>query len=144
MKLATILAGKGSHVVTIAPSANIRELLSLLAEHKVGALVVSTDGTSISGIVSERDVVRAFSNSDNPYNDSVSSIMTSEVFVAPPEAHVDELMEIMTSRRVRHIPVTDETGGLLGIVSIGDIVKSRLGELESEKEALLGYITNGG
>ena len=144
MKLATILAGKGSDVVTIAPNASIRELLSLLSEHKVGALVVSTDGKSISGIVSERDVVRTFATTDNPYDEQVSNIMTSEVFVAPPEAHVDELMEIMTTRRVRHIPVTDEAGGLLGIVSIGDVVKSRLGELESEKEALLGYITNGG
>jgi CBS domain-containing protein len=144
MKLSAILAAKGSKVVTISPHDTVRSLLAALTDNKVGALVVSVDGRSISGIVSERDVVRAFTENDNASNLPVSAIMTSEVFVAPPDAHVDELMEIMTARRVRHIPVTNDSGQLEGIVSIGDIVKSRLGELESEKEALLGYITHGG
>lgn len=144
MKLSAILAVKGTTVVTIAPTASVRDLLAELTRHKVGALVVSTDGSSISGIVSERDLVRAFSDHSDAYSLTVSEIMTSEVFVAPPDAHVDELMQIMTDRRFRHIPVTDDAGSLLGIVSIGDIVKSRLGELESEKEALLSYITHGG
>ena len=144
MKLSAILATKGSKVVTISPHETVRSLLAALTDNKVGALVVSVDGRSISGIVSERDVVRAFTENDNASNLPVSAIMTSEVFVAPPDAHVDELMEIMTARRVRHIPVTNDSGQLEGIVSIGDIVKSRLGELESEKEALLGYITHGG
>ncbi len=144
MKLSAILALKGATVVTIAPTASVRDLLAELTRHKVGALVVSTDGSSISGIVSERDLVRAFADHPDAYSLTVSEIMTSEVFVAPPDAHVDELMQIMTDRRFRHIPVTDDAGSLLGIVSIGDIVKSRLGELESEKEALLSYITHGG
>ena len=144
MKLSAILASKGSNVVTIAPTASLRELLLELTRYKVGALVVSTDGSSISGIVSERDLVHAFARHPDPYSLAVSEIMTSEVFVAPLEAHVDELMQIMTDRRFRHVPVTDDAGLLLGIVSIGDIVKSRLGELESEKEALMGYINHGG
>jgi CBS domain-containing protein len=144
MKLSALLALKGSTVVTIAPNASVRELLLELTRHKVGALVVSTDGNSISGIVSERDLVTAFAHHPDAYSLPVSDIMTSEVFVAPPDAHVDELMQIMTDRRVRHVPVTDDDGSIVGIVSIGDIVKIRLGELETEKEALLGYITHGG
>ncbi len=144
MKLSALLALKGSFVVTISPTATVRELLLELTRHKIGALVVSTDGSSISGIVSERDLVSAFATYPDAYSLPVSTIMTSEVFVAPPDAHVDELMQIMTDRRFRHVPVTDDDGSLIGIVSIGDIVKSRLGELETEKEALLGYITHGG
>jgi CBS domain-containing protein len=131
MKLSAILASKGSNVVTIDPTASLRELLLELTRHKVGALVVSTDGSSISGIVSERDLVHAFASHPDPYSLAVSEIMTSEVFVAPIEAHVEELMQIMTDRRFRHVPVTDDAG-------------SRLGELESEREALMGYITHGG
>jgi CBS domain-containing protein len=144
MKLSALLALKGPTVVTISPTATVRELLLELTRHKIGALVVSTDGSSISGIVSERDLVSAFATYPDAYSLPVSTIMTSEVFVAPPDAHVDELMQIMTDRRFRHVPVTDDDGSLIGIVSIGDIVKSRLGELETEKEALLGYITHGG
>lgn len=144
MKLSAILANKGHQVVTISPNATVAVLLNLLIEHRIGAVVVSEDGASISGIVSERDVVQAFARNSNAHDLPISDIMTSEVFVAPPETHVDELMELMTTRRVRHIPVTDDAGLLVGIVSIGDIVKSRLGELETEKEALLGYITHGG
>jgi CBS domain-containing protein len=144
MKLSALLALKGSAVVTISPTATVRELVLELTRHKIGALVVSTDGSAISGIVSERDLVSAFATYPDAYSLPVSTIMTSEVFVAPPDAHVDELMQIMTDRRFRHVPVTDDDGSLIGIVSIGDIVKSRLGELETEKEALLGYITHGG
>lgn len=144
MKLSAILAIKGQQVVTISPSATIASLLQLLVQNRIGAVVVSEDGSTISGIVSERDIVQAFARDLDCHDRAVSEIMTTEVFVSPPEAHVDELMELMTMRRVRHIPVTDDAGLLLGIVSIGDIVKSRLGELETEKEALLGYITHGG
>ena len=144
MKLSAILATKDQQVVTITPGASIESLIKVLNENRIGAVVVSEDGTTISGIVSERDVVQAFAKDLNAHQRPVSEIMTTEVFVAPPEAHVDELMELMTTRRVRHIPVTDDAGLLVGIVSIGDIVKSRLGELETEKAALLGYINSGG
>jgi CBS domain-containing protein len=118
-------------------------VIMALAEHRVGALVVSSDGKTIAGIVSERDIVRGLAEGcslDQP----VSTIMTSTVFCAEPETHVEELTRLMTEKRVRHIPVTDPDGILLGIVSIGDMVKTRLDELEGEKAALVEYVTRGG
>jgi CBS domain-containing protein len=143
MQLSTIIAAKGGFVATIQPDASVGDLVAMLAEHGVGALVVSADGRTITGIVSERDVVRAMTHGAEALTRPVASIMTTHVFCAPPDAHVDELMHVMTDKRVRHIPVTDPDGALLGIVSIGDVVKSRLGELEGERMALLEYITKG-
>jgi CBS domain-containing protein len=143
MQLSTIIAAKGGFVATIQPDATVGDLIAMLAEHGVGALVVSADGRTITGIVSERDVVRAMTHGAETLSRPVASIMTTHVFCAPPEAHIDELMHVMTDKRVRHIPVTDSDGVLLGIVSIGDVVKSRLGELEGERAALLEYITKG-
>ena len=144
MQLSTIIAAKGDFVATIQPDATIADLVAMLAEHSVGALVVSADGRTITGIVSERDVVRAMTHGAEVLSRPVASIMTTHVFCASPEGHVDELMHLMTDKRVRHIPVTDPDGVLLGIVSIGDVVKSRLGELEGERAALLEYVTRGG
>lgn len=144
MQLSTIIASKGDFVATVQPDATVADLIALLCEHGVGALVVSADGRSITGIVSERDVVRALAHGPEALRRPVASIMTARVYCAPPDAHVDELMQVMTDRRVRHIPVTDEDGLLMGIVSIGDVVKSRLGELEGERAALLEYVTKGG
>lgn len=143
MQLSTIIAGKGSNVVTVQPDATVAELIALLSEHRIGALVVSSDGKAITGIVSERDVVHALSRGADALNDTVAAIMTTTVFCAPPEAHIDDLMHLMTDKRVRHVPITDPDGLLIGIVSIGDIVKVRLGELEGERQALLEYITKG-
>jgi CBS domain-containing protein len=143
MQLSTIIAAKGGTVRTIHPDSLVSELVALLAEHKIGALVVSSDGGSISGIVSERDVVHAIARGVDTLQQPVSSIMTTTVFCAPPDAHIDDLMQLMTEKRVRHIPVTDPDGQLMGIVSIGDVVKTRLGELEGERQALLEYITKG-
>jgi CBS domain-containing protein len=143
MQLSTIIAAKGGFVATIQPDATVGDLVAMLAEHGVGALVVSADGRTITGIVSERDVVRAMTHGAEALSRPVASIMTTHVFCAPPEAHIDELMHVMTDKRVRHIPVTDSDGVLLGIVSIGDVVKSRLGELGGERAALLEYITKG-
>jgi CBS domain-containing protein len=143
MQLSTIIAAKGGFVATIQPDATVGDLVAMLAEHGVGALVVSADGRTITGIVSERDVVRAMTHGAESLARPVASIMTTHVFCAPPDAHIDELMHVMTEKRVRHIPVTDSDVVLLGIVSIGDVVKSRLGELEGERAALLEYITKG-
>ncbi len=143
MQLSTILSSKGDFVATINPEGTVADLARDLERHKVGALVVSTDGRTILGIVSERDVVRAVTSGPDALHTRVSTIMTTRVFTAPAEAHVDELMHVMTDKRVRHIPVTDGDGGLIGIVSIGDIVKTRLNELEGERAALLEYITSG-
>lgn len=144
MQLSTILTAKGGNVVTIRPEATVAQLVALLNEHRIGAVVVSADGTQITGIVSERDVIRAMHQGHAMLHEPVSLIMTAQVICAPPDAHVDELMQLMTERRVRHIPVTDDSGALLGIVSIGDVVKSRLDELEGERSALMEYITRGG
>jgi CBS domain-containing protein len=143
MQLSTILAAKGEFVATIQPDASLGALVAMLAEHGVGALVVSADGRTITGIVSERDVVRVLTHGGEVLSRPVASIMTTHVFCAPPDANVEDLMQLMTEKRVRHIPVTDADGLLLGIVSIGDVVKTRLGELEGERAALLDYITKG-
>ncbi len=143
MRLATILANKGGTVLTIHPDASVTGLLAMLAEHHVGALVVSDDERHVHGIVSERDVVRALASGTSALDAPVSSIMSTEVFCASPEASVDELAALMTNERIRHVPITDEDDLLVGLVSIGDVVKSRLGELEVETTALVGYITHG-
>jgi CBS domain-containing protein len=144
MLVSAILADKGTDVVTVSPQQNVQELLALLSRHKVGALVVSNDGKTIAGIVSERDIVRALAAGESLMSEPVSSIMTSEVFVSTTHVKIDELMTVMTSRRIRHIPITTDSGELIGIVSIGDLVKARLSELETEKAALVDYITHGG
>ena len=144
MLVSAILADKGTDVVTVSPQQNVQELLALLSHHKVGALVVSNDGKTIAGIVSERDIVRALAAGESLMSEPVSSIMTSEVFVSTTHVKIDELMTVMTSRRIRHIPITTDSGELIGIVSIGDLVKARLSELETEKAALVDYITHGG
>lgn len=104
MQLATILSAQGNAVLTIRPEASVAGLVAMLAEHSIGALVVSPDG---------------------------ATIMTPQVSCAPPTASDDEVMHLMTERRIRHVPITDDTGVLIGIVSIGDVVKSRLGELKA-------------
>jgi|TARA_B110000503_G_scaffold133462_1_gene211018 CBS domain-containing protein len=144
MLVSAILADKGTDVVTVSPQQNVQELLALLSQHKVGALVVSNDGKTIAGIVSERDIVRALAAGESLMSEPVSSIMTSEVFASTTHVKIDELMTVMTSRRIRHIPITTDSGELIGIVSIGDLVKARLSELETEKAALVDYITHGG
>ena len=144
MLVSAILADKGTDVVTVSPQQNVQELLALLSHHKVGALAVSNDGKTIAGIVSERDIVRALAAGESLMSEPVSSIMTSEVFVSTTHVKIDELMTVMTSRRIRHIPITTDSGELIGIVSIGDLIKARLSELETEKAALVDYITHGG
>ncbi len=143
MKISTILADKGSNVVTVTPNRSVKALLALLSQHNIGALVVSTDGNTIAGIVSERDIVRALAGGVSIMDEPVSSIMTSEVFVSPTDAKIDELMIVMTEQRIRHIPITTDSGELMGIVSMGDLVKARLSELETERAALVDYITHG-
>lgn len=144
MQLAAILAAKGSRVVTIHPSATVAGLIEELSAHGIGAIVVSDDGSTIAGIVSERDVVRAMVRGTSALELPVASIMTTEVYCATPDNSIDELAALMTERRIRHVPITDDQGMLAGLVSIGDVVKSRLGELEGEREALMEYITKGG
>ena len=141
MLIVSLLRAKGESVVTVPPSASVRELLDVLAEHRIGAVVVSS-GAGIAGIVSERDVVRHLRHGAELLDQPVARIMTTEVVTCRRETPVDELMSIMTERRIRHVPVVDEHGVIIGIVSIGDLVKSRISELESERDDLVGYIGN--
>jgi len=140
MRISEVLAAKSSQeVITVVPDATVRDLLGLLAQHNVGALIVSSDGSSVEGIVSERDVVRRLREDEAVLGAPVSSIMTVEVHTCRREDAVNDLMKVMTERRIRHVPVTED-GVLTGIISIGDVVKSRMGELEFERDQLDSYV----
>jgi CBS domain-containing protein len=141
MNVHAILGQKGSAVATVDQQASLADAAAKLRDHGVGALVVSSDGAHIDGILSERDVVRALANHGaGALGRPVSSAMTVDVRTCAEADTVDELMSLMTERRIRHVPVVDDAGVLAGIVSIGDVVKARLGHLESENQALFDYI----
>jgi CBS domain-containing protein len=141
MRISEILRRKGGEVATIEPDAKVRGLLALLAEHNIGAVVVSTDGATIEGIASERDVVRRLNDRGAGLLDEpVSSIMTATVRTCEPGDNVEDLRATMTEHRIRHVPVVRD-GRLAGIVSIGDVVKSAIAELETEREQLVDYIS---
>jgi CBS domain-containing protein len=143
MRIADVLRNKGGAVVTIDPDATVTDLLSGLASHNIGAMVVvGPDG--VVGIVSERDVVRqVHAHGASVLSRPVSTIMTSVVSTCTKSDTVDSLTRLMTENRVRHVPVLED-GKLIGIVSIGDVVKTRMEELEAEHEQLQSYITQGG
>jgi CBS domain-containing protein len=141
MRISDVLRVKGDQVVTVTPETDVRRLLAVLAEHRIGAVVVSADGASIDGIVSERDIVRALAANDlTAMSQPVTDIHTAQVRTVGPDASLEEVEQLMTAGRFRHVPVV-AGGRLRGIVSIGDVVKNRLDELESERAALAGYIT---
>jgi CBS domain-containing protein len=141
MRISDVLRVKGTQVVTVAPDMKVRGLLAVLAEHRIGAVVVSRDGTSVDGIASERDVVRALAKRGAAVmSDPVTAIYTAEVYTVTPQTSLEDVMRMMTVHRVRHAPVVVD-GGLRGIVSIGDVVKNRIDELETERAALTDYIT---
>lgn len=140
MRIASIISGKS--VETISASASLHDLVTSLRTHHIGALVVSPDGKNIQGIVSERDVVRSMPNRmDQLISLHVSDLMTTEVHTCRPESTVSEVMTLMTEHRVRHVPVVDADGLLISIVSIGDVIKRHVEELDSERIALIEYVT---
>ena len=141
MKIAALISGK--KVETISSSASVHDLVNSLNTHHVGALVVSPDGKKIDGIVSERDVVRAMPGKlDQLIGMHVRDLMTVEVITCTQNSTVAELMTVMTERRIRHIPVLSESGELLSIVSIGDVVKAHITEIENERKALADYVNS--
>ncbi|MDD4868481.1 MAG: CBS domain-containing protein [Mycobacterium sp.] len=142
MRIADILRNKGAAVVTIGPDATVRELLAGLAEHNIGAMVVAgADG--VVGIVSERDIVRQLhAHGVSVLSRPVAKIMTGAVATCTKSDTVDTISALMTNQRVRHVPVLDGKN-LCGIVSIGDVVKSRMEELEAQQQQLHSYITQG-
>ena len=142
MRIADVLRNKGSAVATVGPDTTVTELLAGLAELNIGAMVV-IDSDSLVGIVSERDVVRRLNDEGaDLLAQPVSMIMTAVSVTCTPQDAVDSLSGLMTENRVRHVPVIDN-GRLAGIVSIGDVVKTRMDELNAEREQLHTYITRG-
>jgi CBS domain-containing protein len=134
------MRSKGDRVVTVDPTETVRSLIALLDEHRIGALVVSSDNTTIAGIVSERDVVRRLHRDGAAVLDQrVADIMTVDVRTCAPENDLEQVASVMTEARVRHLPVVTD-GRLVAIVSIGDVVKHRIDELQVERDQLVDYI----
>lgn len=143
MQVADILRHKGSAVATIAPNMPVAQAVEALREHAIGALVVSVNGERIDGIVSERDIVRALHGPEAPVLERlVADVMTTPVRTCSPADRIEGLMVLMTEHRIRHLPV-EVDGRLAGIISIGDVVKARVAELEGEARALEDYIHHG-
>jgi CBS domain-containing protein len=140
MRIADVLRGKGTQVATAGPTTTVVELLGLLAQYNVGALPV-VDEDRLIGIVSERDVVRHLHDrGPDILGSQVTEVMVAEVVLCTPDDEAVTLARIMTDRRIRHIPVCRD-GVLCGIVSIGDLVKARIDQLEQEREQLASYIS---
>lgn len=140
MKINDILQNKGREIITVSPDATVRELVALLSKHNIGALVVSHNGSSMDGIVSERDVVRHLYIDGLIAERPVRSLMTDTVDTCEAGDTVEKVRTVMTERRIRHLPVM-KNGEMVGIVSIGDIVKSTIGQLEFERDQLNSYLT---
>jgi len=140
MTVRRILNLKGSDVVTIAPEKKLLDAIALLTEHRIGALIVTEKNNQVVGVLSERDIVHLLSNKDaNRFENTVSSAMTSAVKSCKPDDSIQHIMQVMTTGRFRHMPVVDN-GRLAGVISIGDVVKLRLEEMERESEHLKEYI----
>ncbi len=143
MRITEVLRNKQLRdVVTISPDAGVRELVATLAEHNIGALIVSSDGKTMDGIVSERDVVRRMHSDGTVIDNTVGAIMTQVVRTCAPDDDLDEVMRVMTEGRFRHIPVCD-ADDLIGIVSIGDLVKHKIDQLQFERDQLDSYVHQG-
>jgi CBS domain-containing protein len=143
MKVSSILDGKRAE--TVKPTATIKELVEKLAAMKIGALVVSSDGKAIEGIVSERDIVQSMPRNFDKFADlHVRDIMTVNVMTCTKDATFAELMILMTQKRIRHVPIVDTDGSLVSIVSIGDVVKNHISEIEGERTALIDYVKSSG
>ncbi len=140
MRIHDILSVKGSDVVWVRPESSVDELVVLLDQRNLGAVVVSTDGRTIAGIVSERDVIRRLTHGTDFLSGPVAAIMTSDVHRCRAADTVELLMSEMTDRRIRHLPVVDDRDELAGIVSIGDLVKSQIAQLQFERDQLEGYV----
>ena len=142
MKISAVLATKGMNVVTIHPEQTIREAIALLNKHNIGALVVVDAASKPVGILSERDIVRHATKSQDIFAASISQVMTRDVVTGSPQDDLNAVLQTMTDRRFRHMPVVDE-GKLVGIVSIGDLVKAQLNEYKGQIDTLQTQIGKG-
>ena len=142
MNIASLLATKGSRVITIRPAQTVREALGLLATHNIGALVVVDEQLRPVGILSERDIVRAAARSEEVFSRPIASIMTKEVVIGAPHDDLVAVGNTMTERRIRHLPIVDR-GQLVGIVSLGDVVKAQRDQYQGEVDTLSIQLTEG-
>jgi CBS domain-containing protein len=143
MKVAAILKDKGDKVVTANPDDTVASVAELLKREGIGAVIVTGAGASVAGILSERDIVRAIPAKGGDLLDSrAADLMTRDVITCTPDMDIDDVRKLMTEGRFRHVPVLVD-GKLSGIVSVGDVVKQRLDELEAEAGALRSYISTG-
>lgn len=143
MNVATILKAKGRSVTTVRPDQTLHDVVTKLAARKIGAVVVVGENGAVEGIISERDLIRAIAEGGALALElPVSRFMTREVITCHESNHVDEMMEMMTSGRFRHLPVVED-GALVGIVSIGDVVKNHVAEVEMEVSAMRSYLATG-
>lgn len=141
VRVGVILDRKGNEVFTVRPETTVAQAAESLREHNVGALVVTTDGDDVVGILSERDIVRQLAEEGGEcLRRDVRDVMSTEVTTCQRDQTADDLMAIMTESRIRHVPVIED-GRMIGIVSIGDVVKSRMDELETKAEALEDYVS---
>jgi len=143
MNVEHILASKGREVKTIRPNVSIAEALRRLRAEGIGSLVVSENGTNLAGILSDRDILNAIADHGiDILGESVRGVMTEKVFTCSRDDRVSAIMALMTKRRIRHVPVVEGDGRLCGMISIGDVVKQRLDEIEGEAAALREYVTS--
>lgn len=142
MNVEFILRSKGRNVVTVGPDRKVADAVALLRRHGIGALIVSRDGAAVEGILSERDVIHTLADHGSGALDlDIAQLMSRRVITCKPEDSIADLMALMTERRIRHLPVIAE-GKLAGIVSIGDVVKGRIDEVESEATSMREFIAS--
>jgi CBS domain-containing protein len=143
MNVEHILASKGREVRTIKPGALVEDALQRLRAERIGSLVVSETGTDLVGILSDRDILYAIADHGTAaLGESVGGVMTEKVFTCSRDDRVSAIMALMTTRRIRHVPVVEKDGRLRGMVSIGDVVKQRLDEIQGEADAMREYVQN--
>jgi len=141
MYVKNILNRKGHDVISIEPTSTMLETAKVLRENKIGAIMVCDKEGKMCGVISERDIVIAIARSGAPILDkAVGDFMTTGVYTCKAEDTIKQVMEVMTSRRIRHLPVVGAGGTIVGMISIGDVVKERMSETEAEAEALKAYI----
>ena len=142
MKISNILATKGTKVITVQQSQTVKEAVSLLAAHKIGALVVVDDAGALVGILSERDIIRETAEKDILLTLRVDKVMTRKVITGSPHDELKSVLQTMTDRRFRHLPIMEQ-GKLAGIISLGDVVKALLDEYEGEIDTLQTQLIKG-
>ena len=142
MYVKNILARKGNNVISISPESTMLETAKVLRENKIGAILACDEGGKMCGVISERDLVIAIAKHGGEVLDkNVGDFMTTGVYTCKEEHSIKHVMEVMTSRRIRHLPVVGDDGSIIGMISIGDVVKERMSETEAEAEALKAYIS---